>query len=168
MNVFNETNPYSNLITHQSDSDGIDNQSYSSRIGLPFKQIATRNFNDDLDPFRKENKRLTDAEVQYLQQNPSVFEPKLGERLEEKNKTENKERKRFYKKQKFYNKSLKTIGYDLTETIWAIMDDLFNYTPAFSINGVTDFIDIFIKEDRMVYIGIIILFFSIHFVYKTE
>lgn len=125
---------------------------YGQSVDRLFDPIAIREIYDE--PYNKDTKRLTDSEIKDLIRNPTI---RKSTRLPELNKIANKESEELSESDKFYNLSLKQIAFKISDTVNNVIDDLLDYDIS---SGISGFVEIFSKEDRLIYIGIIIMIFS--------
>jgi len=78
-----------------------------------------------------------------------------GEKLDKLTKEENERLRINQEKSKFFNKSLYDLGEDTANAAVAVLDDVINS------NSLSDVTDAFIKDDRLIYIGLITVILGI-------
>lgn len=132
--------------------------SFDDYIGPPFKPIHIREL---YDKFKNPNygKRLEPGlETSQLVANPNMLLPGSEiNRLELLSERANKKAEEQNIKEKFYNLSLSQIGNNIVDTVVDIIDELWDYEWHTGIEGL---IDIFVKNDRLIYLGMITMVFS--------
>jgi len=130
-------------------------KSFTASVDRPFDPIGKRDIYNA--QFDRNNQRLSDEQVRQLWDNPPT-ESKEPTRIQKLSDEANKKRTQNFEKMKFYNMSLKQLGFRTSDTVHEIIDDVLTFDPR---DGPRGFIDIFVKEDRLVYIGLIILVLGI-------
>ena len=131
---------------------------YESTIGPPFKPISIRQIWDPLDPIENmREKRLSDKEIQELTDNPLL---KKSTRLEDMSTKANQKAEQYQDSQKIYNMNIKSILASTSDSVISLINDLLNYKPSY---GLQELINIFSKENRLIYLGILIVIFSLIF-----
>ena len=140
------------MSLNYTDLDGIPVK-YGQTVDRPFDPVKIREIYDE--PYNKNEKRLTDAQIQDLIRNPTI---KKSTRLQDMSKEANQERQNLQESDKFYNLSIKQIGFKVSDTVNNVVDELIEFEPK---TGVSGFVEIFAKQDRLIYLGIIIVIFSI-------
>ena len=128
---------------------------YESTIGPPFKPIPIRQIWDPIDPGSVREKRLSEEEVQELIDNPML---EKSTRLSDMSIEANKEEVELQDSKKIYNMSVKNILTGTSDSVISTIDDLLNYRPS---DGLYELINIFAKENRLIYLGILIVIFSL-------
>ena len=133
-------------------------RSYTSSVDRPFEPVGIR-WNHEQEQLNRrpaEERRLTDEEVQELIRNPTIKPG--GERIKKLTKEANEKREKEFEDVKIYNLSMKEIGERTTTTVHKVLDDMLMYDPA---DGMAGFLHIFTKEDRLMYMGILMIAFTI-------
>lgn len=134
------------------DSDIPD--SYTTSPDRPFEMIGVR------DQYLKlqdvPNERLTDEQVQELAKQPH-FENDTS-RIDKMSQEANAKAESEFQERKLYNLSVKQIGFRISDTWHDIIDDMLFFNKN---DGVRGFMDIFLKEDRLIYLGITLMLFTI-------
>lgn len=138
--------------------------SFSQSVDRPFEPVGVRTLAGQEQAVGRNNERLTDEQIKELIKNPQI---KKSTRLQDLTQTENELRDKDVEEDQIYNLSIKEIGYRTSDTIHNILDDILQYQSKDGIRGI---LHIFTKSDRLIYIGLIIIFFSIIIllIYKTE
>ena len=155
-NPFDRTYTYVPTLTNLTISNYEVPRNYGRNIGPPFKPIEVRNIHDDLhESYRRKNKRLTDTEIKELVLNPNL--PK-STRLKDLSQTANEKTTARFHKEKFYNMSFTQIANKISNTVSDVLNDLLKYKLS---QGFDDFVQIFGSEDRLIYLGMIIVVFSL-------
>ena len=85
------------------------------------------------------------------------FTPTSNKRLENLTQEENQSRQLEYDRQKVYNLTLKNIFINVGKTIQDVMQDFL----LFRIQNVSEFVGVFVKGDRLLYIGILMVIISL-------
>jgi len=130
---------------------------YTTSPDRPFDPIGIRDQYVKLQDVP--NKTLTDEEVKQMATNPPVNGgADAAKRLATMNADANQADTKQNEEQKIYNMSVKEIGYKVSDTTHDILDDLLHFDKS---DGMRGFLEIFIKGDRMIYVGIIIMMFTI-------
>ena len=130
-------------------------KSFTASVDRPFEPIGVRELTTQL--YDRNNKRLTDEQVQALIDNPQP--PKdPNQRIKTMSDKANVEALAEFEEEKVYNLSLRELARRTTNTVHDILDDLVNFNPA---DGVRGFIQIFIQSDRLIYIGGLIIIFTL-------
>ena len=121
-----------------------------------FKRITSgalpANFDEVISNYKKE-----------LAKNPPPL-PK-STRLDDLTTQANQLQERSSEERKLYNLSLKQIGYRISDTWFDIMDDTLKFNPQ---NGARGIVEIFTKEDRLIYLGMTLMLFTIVIVLLTS
>ena len=129
--------------------------SFTPSVERPFEQIGVRSALDEEHSFGRNNERLTDEQVKALIENPQITQ---STRPQDMTTKENQKRQQENQEIKIYNLSVKQIAYRTSDTVHDIMDDMLQYNTE---DGMRGFVHIFTKSDRLMYIGIIIIIFTI-------
>ncbi len=127
-------------------------RNFDAVIGPPFKPIHMREIWDPKPKNRE--KRLSEHEVREFINNPTV---KKSTRLRDMSKGATEERIEKHEREKIYNMSVRGIIGKTNQTIVTIINELLDYNPKSGFEG---FMNIFMKEDRLIYIGLVIVIFS--------
>lgn len=139
----------------QSIEDEAIPRSFTASVDRPFDPIGVRELTTQL--FDRNNQRLTDEQVQALVNNPQAPRDP-NERVKGMSDEANAEALAEFEEEKVYNLSMRELARRTTNTVHDILDDLVNFNPA---DGVRGFIQIFIQSDRLMYVGGIIIVFSL-------
>lgn len=126
-------------------------KSFTASVDRPFDPIGKRDIYNA--QFSRNNQRLTDEQVRQLQDQAPV-ENTNESRIDRLSREANQEAMVDFEKMKFYNMSLKDIAYRTSDVVQEIMDDILTFDIR---DGVRGMLDVFIKEDRLVYLGLIII-----------
>lgn len=130
-------------------------KSFTPSVDRPFPQVGIRDLNTQL--YDRNNQTLTDDQVRALTTNPPApADP--NQRINAMTDAANKKVSSEYESQKIYNMSLSQLAQRTTTTIHDILDDLVNFNAA---DGIRGFLQIFIQSDRLMYVGIIVLAFTL-------
>lgn len=129
--------------------------SFTQSVERPFEPIGKRNLYEREMIGERSNERLTDEQVQQIVENPQITESTRLQRLTEQ---ANKARELEMEEEKIYNMSIKDLAFRTSDTVHNVIDDMLLYDPE---DGLRGFIHIFTKSDRLIYVGIIILAFTI-------
>jgi hypothetical protein len=130
-------------------------KSFTASVDRPFEPIGVRELTTQL--YNRNNQRLTDEQIQAIIDNPQP--PKdPNERIKKMSNDANIEALAEYEEEKVYNLSIRELARRTTNTVHDILDDLVNFNPD---DGIRGFIQIFIQSDRLVYIGGLIIIFTL-------
>jgi len=130
-------------------------KSFTASVDRPFEPIGVRELTTQL--YDRNNQRLSDEQVQAIIDNPQP--PKdPNERIKKMSDQANVAALAEFEEEKVYNLSLRGLARRTTNTVHDILDDLVNFNPA---DGVRGFIQIFIQSDRLMYIGGLIIIFTL-------
>lgn len=129
--------------------------SFSQSVDRPFDSVGLRWANIDQNITPHSNERLNDEQIKEIIDNPQVT---VSTRLERLTKEANEKRDKEMTEQKIYNMSVKDIGFHTADTVYNILDDIVVYNAD---DGMRGFIHIFTKSDRLIYVGIIVIVFTI-------
>jgi len=137
----------------------------TASVDRPFEMTGVR---DQLIPFHDvPNKNLTQAESQKMALSGTAPNPTarsnasndkssnaahLNAMTAEANEKEQKE----FEERKLYNLSVKQIAYRISDTWTDILDDMLNFDRN---DGFRGFLEIYLKEDRLIYFGITLMIF---------
>lgn len=136
-------------------SDSSIPSSFTPSVDRPFDPIGVRTMYENEMQAGRSNERLTDAQIQELTRNPQISK---NTRLQDLSDTENERRLRQSEGIKIYNLSLLDLAHRTSDTVHNVMDELLDFDPKDGTRGI---IDIFTRSDRLVYIGILIILFTI-------
>lgn len=129
--------------------------SFTSSVDRPFDPVGVRWLHEQDQIAGRNNERLTDEQVKELIENPKITK---STRLTDMTATENALREKEFQEVKIYNLSIKEIAHRTSDTVHEIMDDMLEYNTN---DGVRGFIHIFTQSDRLMYMGIIVIAFTI-------
>lgn len=130
-------------------------KSFTPSVDRPFEPIGVRDLNTP--GYDRNNQRLTDQQVKDMITNPPP--PKdPNERLNTLSAADNKKNQAEFESEKIYNLSLSQLATRTTNTVHDVLDDLVNFNPQ---DGVRGMLQIFTQSDRLMYIGIIVVIFTI-------
>lgn len=129
-------------------------KSFTASVDRPFDPVGIRDLTTQL--YDRNNQHLTDEQIQQVINNPQPA-PDPNARVKQMSKDENARAMAEFEQEKVYNLSLKQLANRTTTTIHDILDDLVNFNVK---DGIRGFIQIFIQSDRMVYLGFIIVAFT--------
>jgi hypothetical protein len=130
-------------------------KSFTPSVDRPFEPIGVRDLNTP--GYDRNNQRLTDQQVKDMITNPAP--PKdPNERLNTLSAADNKKNQAEFESEKIYNLSLSQLATRTTTTVHDVLDDLVNFNPQ---DGVRGMLQIFTQSDRLMYIGIIVVIFTI-------
>lgn len=130
---------------------------YTDKIGPPLKPIHVREIYDKINNPNR-GKRISELEVSQLVADPNSLLPgSKTNRLKELSDDANIKAKAENIKEKFYNITLSELGNNIVNTVVDIIDELWDYDWHTGLEG---FIQIFVKKDRLIYLGMIVMFFS--------
>lgn len=129
--------------------------SFTASVDRPFEPIGVRELTTQL--FDRNNQRLTDEQIQEIITNPQPPNDP-DERIKRLSAEANAESQAEFQEEKIYNLSFREIANRTTNTVHNILDDLVNFNPA---DGVRGFIHIFTISDRLMYVGIIVIAFTL-------
>jgi hypothetical protein len=139
--------------------------SFDDYIGPPFKPIHVREIYDQIRT-PNDRKRLTEDEIQAIVQNPNKqLLPQL-DRLQVLSDEANEKRQTKALRERFYNLSLQQILENIVGTVGGIVDDIITYRWSGDPDrgepgGFEGILQIFTKQDRLIYIGLIVTIFAI-------
>ena len=134
---------------------------YTTSPDRPFEPIGVRDQYLALQDVP--NKNLTDAEAAKIALSDPILQAQKGngdaqKRLADMNKEANTAETSKFEEHKIYNLSVKEIGYRVSDSVHDILDDLLHFDKT---DGARGFLEVFVKEDRMIYVGIILMIFTI-------
>lgn len=130
-------------------------KSFTASVDRPFEPIGVRELTTQL--YDRNNQRLTDEQVQAIIDNPQP--PKdPNQRIKNMSDTANAEALAEFEEEKVYNLSIRELARRTTNTVHDILDDLVNFNPS---DGIRGFLQIFVQSDRLMYIGGIIIVFTL-------
>ncbi len=136
-------------------SDSSIPSSFTPSVDRPFEPIGVRTSNLDEIQAGRSNERLTDEQVKALIANPQLTQ---STRLQDLSRSANAARAAEDEEIKIYNLSVKDIAYRTSDTVHNIMDDVLDYNTQ---DGVQGMLTIFTRGDRLIYIGILVIVFTI-------
>lgn len=128
--------------------------SYTTTPERPFEPIGVRDQYFAL--YDVPNERLTDEQVKELVKKPD-FTPDTS-RIDKMTKDANETESKDFEERKLYNLSMKEIAYRISDSWHDIIDDALHFDIQ---DGARGFLEIFLAHDRLVYIGITIMIFTI-------
>ena len=131
-------------------------KSFTISVDRPFEPIGIKQLYDQRLKPVDQSERLTDEQMIALTKNP-IIEPN-NERLQNLTNQANEKRLQDVKDVKIYNLSIKEIGVKTSSALHSILDDMLLYNPQDGVKGI---IHIFTKEDRLMYVGITVIAFTI-------
>lgn len=129
-------------------------KSFTESPERPFEMVGVRD--QYLKEFDRNNQRLTEEQVQQLANEPTITRD--TSRIDNMTKEANETSQQAFEERKLYNLSMKEIAFRLSDTWHDIIDGLLHFDTS---DGFRGFIDVFIREDRLIYIGITLMIFSI-------
>jgi len=131
-------------------------RSFTPSVDRPFEPIGIRQRH--LQRFKPDDQdeRLTDEQLIALTKNPII--QLTDERIKKLTEEANKKRIQEVEDVKIYNLSIKEVGVRTSKVVHSIIDDMLMYNTE---DGVKGFLHIFIKEDRLMYVGIVLITFTI-------
>lgn len=128
--------------------------SFTSSPDRPFEPIGVRD--QYLELHDVPNERLTDEQVQELANQPH-FKPDTS-RIDKMTEEANEKEDQGFEERKLYNLSIKEIGHRISDSWHDIIDDMLHFNVQ---DGARGFLEIFLAHDRLIYIGITIMIFTI-------
>ncbi len=129
-------------------------KSFTASVDRPFDPVGIRDLTTQL--FDRNNQHLSDEQVQEVIKNPQPpADPNA--RIKQFSQDANTAANAEFEQEKIYNLSLKQLANRTTTTVHDILDDLVNFNPS---DGARGFIQIFAQSDRLVYLGLIIITFT--------
>ena len=132
--------------------------SYDNVFGNQFHEIRVRDdYLDDLKQYRSQEERLTEDQLDEL---PPL---EKSQRLERLVKRAHDAQEKEYEKRKIYNMSLLQIYRKTGRVTTNILDDLLN-SPESLLLHPKRLVSIFTKGDRLIYVGIVTMLFTILFI----
>ena len=129
-------------------------KSFTDSPDRPFEMVGVRD--QYIKEFDRPNERLTDKQVQELAKQPQFN--KSTERIDNLSNIANTNSRQVFEERKLYNLSLKQIGFRISDTWHGVIDDLLHMNAR---DGFRGFLDVFVREDRLIYLGITLMVFSI-------
>lgn len=141
-------------IYRARDTLTTDKPVFGREIGPPFKQIGVREIYDE--PYNQPSKRLTDDEIKELIKNPRIQKPT---RLKDLSRDANREATQIKEEEKIYNMSVKQIAYNTSDAMTDILNE--TLSGSWSKHGVDGLLRVLTKQDRLIYIGIVMIMISI-------
>jgi len=130
-------------------------KSFTPSVDRPFEPIGVRDLSAPA--FDRNNQRLTDQQVKELVTNPQP-PANPNERLNTLSAADNRQNQAEFESEKIYNLSLAQLAARTTNTVHDVLDDLVNFNPQ---DGVRGMLQIFIQSDRLMYVGIIVVVFTL-------
>ncbi len=130
-------------------------KSFTASVDRPFEPIGKRWANLDNNITNRGNERLNDEQIKEILDNPQIT---TSTRLQRLTDNANTERNKEMDEEKIYNMSVKDLAYRTSDTVHNILDDIVTYN---SEDGMRGFVHIFTKSDRLIYVGIIVIIFTI-------
>lgn len=129
--------------------------SFTPSVDRPFDPVGKRELGleDNITP--RGNERLNDEQIKEIIDNPQIT---VSTRLERLTEEANAARIKEMEEEKIYNMSVKDLAFRTSDTVHHILDDIVTYNAD---DGMRGFIHIFTKSDRLIYVGIITIIFTI-------
>lgn len=137
-------------------TDPAQTVSFGKDIDRPFDAIGVQEIHDKI-AGQTDSKRLSDGEIRELIENPELT---ISDRLPTMSEQDNAARIQQLEDEKIHNLSVKQIARNTSTTFHDIMDDLLDIDGNFSLSLL---MDIFTRRNRLIYIGIMLFFFSVGF-----
>ena len=128
--------------------------SYTTSPDRPFEPIGVRD--QYLELHSVPNERLSDEQVQELANEPHFNND--TSRIDKMTKEANEKELKDFEERKLYNLSVKEIAYRISDSWHDILDDMLHFSVQ---DGARGFLEIFLAHDRLIYIGITIMIFTI-------
>ena len=129
--------------------------SFTPSVDRPFDPVGVRWMHEQDMNAGRNNERLTDEQVQELIKNPEITK---STRLKDLTDAENIRRIKEQEEIKIYNMTVKDIAYRTSDTVHNVMDDMLDFNPN---DGVRGFLHIFTRSDRLMYMGILLVIFTV-------
>mgnify|MGYP000170973917 CR=1 FL=1 len=129
--------------------------SFTPSVDRPFDPVGVRWLHEQEMQAGRNNERLSSEQIKQLIENPTITE---NTRLRDLTDEENRRRELESDEIKIYNLSVKDIAHRTGDTVHNIMDDMLDFNPD---DGVRGFIHIFTRSDRLMYIGILVIIFTV-------
>ena len=130
-------------------------KSFTASVDRPFDPVGVRDLTTQL--YDRNNQHLTDEQIQQVLKNPQpAADPNA--RVKQLSHSANAQAGAEFEQEKIYNLSMKQLASRTTTTIHDILDDLVTFNVQ---DGVRGFVQIFVQSDRIVYIGLIIIMFTL-------
>lgn len=129
--------------------------SFTPSVDRPFDPVGVRWMHEQEMQAGRNNERLSDEQVKQLIENPQITQ---STRLRDLTDDENQRRMNETEEVKIYNLSMKDLAHRTSNTVHNIMDDVLDYNPD---DGVRGFVHIFTRSDRLMYMGILVVVFTI-------
>ena len=129
--------------------------SFTPSVDRPFDPVGVRSYHEEEMMAGRNNERLSDEQVKALIENPEITK---NTRMQDMSQAENRRREEANEEIKIYNLSVKDIAYRTSDTVHSVLDDMLHYD---SNDGWRGFLHIFTKSDRLIYVGILVLVFTI-------
>jgi hypothetical protein len=126
--------------------------SYTTSPDRPFESIGVRD--QYIDKYNVPNKELTDKERQNM---PKDNNP--NERIDKMTNEANEKSEAAFQERKIYNLSIQEIGFRISDTWHDLIDDVTSFNLL--RDGYRGIIEIFVKDDRLIYLGITLMIFTI-------
>ena len=155
---FSSTNvvPYTSKLEHQNRDIP---QSYDQYIGPPFKPIHIREIYDHV-VTPNDRRRLSDEQIQAIVQNPNKELLPQMNRLKVLSDLANEKQQKTSLKERFYNLSLRQIVENMVGSVGDVIDDIITYKWSGDPGGFEGIMQIFTKNDRLIYLGMIVMIFA--------
>jgi chromatin segregation and condensation protein Rec8/ScpA/Scc1 (kleisin family) len=129
--------------------------SFTPSVDRPFDPVGVRWMHEQEMQAGRNNERLSDEQMKELIENPEITK---STRLRDMTEAENRRRMMEHEEVKIYNLSVKDIAHRTSDTVHDIMDDMLDFNPN---DGVRGFVHIFTRSDRLMYIGVLVIIFTI-------
>lgn len=129
--------------------------SFTTSVDRPFDPEGVRWSNDDDFRAGRNNERLNEEQIRELIKNPNI---KRDNRMQKMTKETNQQNAKEAESVKIYNMSILDIATRTSDAVHGIMDEMLNYDSQDGMRGV---LHIFTRSDRLIYVGILIVIFTI-------
>lgn len=129
--------------------------SFTPSVDRPFDPVGVRWMHEQEMQAGRNNERLSQEQIKALIENPEITE---STRLQDLTEKENARRENEAEEIKIYNLSMKDLAHRTSDTVHDIMDDMLTYN---SEDGWRGFVHIFTKSDRLIYMGILVILFTV-------
>lgn len=129
--------------------------SFTTSVDRPFDPEGVRWSNDDDFRAGRNNERLNEEQIRELIKNPNI---KRDNRMQKMTKETNQQNAKEAESVKIYNMSILDIATRTSDAVHGIMDEMLNYDSQDGMRGV---LHIFARSDRLIYVGILIVIFTI-------
>lgn len=129
--------------------------SFTASVDRPFDPVGVAWSSEDDIRAGRNNQRLNEEQVRQLIANPII---KKNTRMQDMTDEANRQAESESESVKIYNMSIKDIATRTSDAVHNIMDEMLEYESQDGLRGV---LHIFTRSDRLIYVGILVILFTI-------